>query len=93
MQIDETDIIYIIVYNSGTTVKVAMPLRGAQSRFKRFLSSDVKSYGKEKYSVIHILYNFIIHCFDNKQLCYALRKLEYARITQIIVQLFYEYTV
>ena len=52
MQIDETDIIYIIVYNSWTA---------AQSRFKRFLCQDVKLYGKEKYSVIHILYNFIIH--------------------------------
>ena len=41
MQIDETDIIYIIVYNSWTT---AMPLRGAQSRFKPFLCSDVILY-------------------------------------------------
>ena len=33
MQIDETDILIYIVYNSRTT---EMPLRGAQSRFKRF---------------------------------------------------------
>ena len=58
MQIDETDIIYIIVYNSWTTI---MPLRGAQSRFKRFSDQDVKSYGKEKYSVIHFSYSLIIH--------------------------------
>ena len=41
MQIDETDIIYIIVYNSWTTI---MPLRGAQSRFKLFLGQDVILY-------------------------------------------------
>ena len=63
MQIDETDIIYIIVYNSWTTI---MPLRGAQSRFKPFSDQDVKSYGKEKYSDIHFLYSFNIHCFNGK---------------------------
>ena len=65
MQIDEMDIIYIIVYNSRTTI---MPLRGAQSHFKRFSDQDVKSYCKEKYSVIHILYSFNIHCFNGKEL-------------------------
>ena len=60
MQIDETDIIYIIVYNSWTT---AMPLRGDRSPVAPFLCSGVKSYGKEKYSFIHILYSLIIHCF------------------------------
>ena len=63
MQIDGMDIIYIIVYNSCTTI---MPLRGAQSRFKPFLGQDVKSYGKEKYSVIRFSYSFNIHCFDSK---------------------------
>ena len=63
MQINGMNIIYIIVYNSWTT---AMPLRGAQSRFKRVLGSDMKSYGKEKYSVIHFLYSFNIHCFNGK---------------------------
>ena len=63
MQIDETDILIYIVYNSWTTI---MPLRGAQSRFKPFLGQDVKSYGKEKYSVIHFSYSFNIHCFDSK---------------------------
>ena len=63
MQIDETDILIYIVYNSRTTI---MPLWGAQNRFKLFLGQDVKTYGKEKYSVIHILYSFNIHCFNGK---------------------------
>ena len=33
MQIDETDILIYIVYNSWTTIMPTMPLRGAQSRF------------------------------------------------------------
>ena len=66
MQFDETNIIYIIVYNSWTSKKATMPLWGAQSRFKRFLGQDVKSYGKEKYSVIRFLYSLIIHYFDSK---------------------------
>ena len=66
MQIDETDILYIIVYNSWTTEKAAMPLWGAQSRFKPFLCSDVKSYGKEKYSIIRFSYSLIIRCFNGK---------------------------
>ena len=41
MQIDETDILIYIVYNSWTTI---MPLRGAQSRFKRFSGQDVILY-------------------------------------------------
>ena len=44
MQIDGMDIIYIIVYNSWTTEKAAMPLRGAQSRFKRFLDQNMFLY-------------------------------------------------
>ena len=63
MQIDETDIIYIIVYNSWTTI---MPLRGAQSRFKRFLGQDVILYARSFYSVIHFSYSLIIHCFNGK---------------------------
>ena len=63
MQIDETDIIYIIVYNSWTT---PMPLRGSRSPVAPFLCSDVKSYGKEKYSVIRFSYSLIIHCFNGK---------------------------
>ena len=63
MQIDEMDIVYIIVYNSWTT---AMPLRGRRSPVAPFLCSDVKTYGKEKYSVIQFSYNLIIHCFDGK---------------------------
>ena len=72
MQIDGMDIIYIIVYNSWTT---EMPLRVRTSPVSPFLGSDVKSYGKEKYSrnanayalaVIHILYSLIIHCFNCK---------------------------
>ena len=63
MQIDGMDIIYIIVYNSCTTIR---PRRGAQSRFKPFSRQDVKSYGKEKYSVIRFSYSLIIHCFDSQ---------------------------
>lgn len=63
MQIDEMNIIYIIVYNSWTT---AIPFRGPTSPVAPFLGRTVKTYGKEKYSVIHILYNFNIHCFDSK---------------------------
>ena len=63
MQIDEMDIIYIIVYNSCTTI---MPLRGRTSPVALFLCSDVKSYGKEKYSVIQFSYSLIIHCFNSK---------------------------
>ena len=63
MQIDEMDIIYIIVYNSWTTI---MPLRGRTSPVAPFLCQDVKSYGKEKYSVIQFSYSLIIHCFDSK---------------------------
>ena len=82
MQIDEMDIIYIIVYNSWTTI---MPLRGRRSPVEPFLGQDVKSYGKEKYSVIHILCSFNIHCFDSKYLYYAMKKLEYTKIVLIIV--------
>lgn len=63
MQIDETDIIYIIVYNIWT---MTMPLRGAQSRFKRFSDQDVILYARSFYSVIHFLYSLIIHCFNGK---------------------------
>ena len=72
MQIDETDIIYIIVYNSWTTT---MPLWGSRSPVAPFLCSDVKSYGKEKYSrnanayalaVIRFSYSFNIHYFNGK---------------------------
>ena len=63
MQIDGMNIIYIIVYNSWTT---AMPLRGRTSPIAPFLCSDVKSYGKEKYSVIRFLCSLIIHCFNGK---------------------------
>jgi hypothetical protein len=63
MQIAEMDIIYIIVYYSWTT---AMLLRGARSPITRILDQDVKTYGKDKYLFIHILYNFNIHCFDIK---------------------------
>ena len=90
MQIDGMDILIYIVQNSWTT---AMPLKGAQSRFKRFSGQAVKSYGKEKYSVIHILYSFNIHCFNGKELCYTLKKLEYTKIVLIIAQVCYEYTV
>ena len=41
MQIDETDIIYIIVYNSWTT---AVPLRGRTSPVTPFLCLDVILY-------------------------------------------------
>ena len=88
MQIDEMNIIYIIVYNSWT---MTMPLRGAQSRFKPFSGQDVKSYGKEKYSVIQFSYSLIIHCFIGKQICYASKKLEYNRSVLIIVQICYVY--
>ena len=63
MQIDETDILIYIVSHSWTTI---MPLRGRTSPVVPFLCSDIKSYGKEKYSVIHILYSFNIHCFNGK---------------------------
>ena len=63
MQIDGTDIIYIIVYNSWTTT---MPLRGRTSPVAPFLCSDVILYAWTFYSVIHILYSLIIHCFDSK---------------------------
>ena len=63
MQIDEMDILIYIVYNSWT---VTIPLRGAQSRFKRFLGQDVFLYARSFYSVIHILYSLIIHCFNSK---------------------------
>ena len=74
--------LYIIVYNSWTMI---MPLRGAQSRFKPFLCQDVFLYAWYFYSVIHILYSLIIHCFNGKYLCYTLKKLEYTRIVLIIV--------
>ena len=41
MQIDGMNILIYIVYNSWTTI---MPLRGAQSRFKRVLGQDVILY-------------------------------------------------
>ena len=63
MQIDEMDILIYIVYNSWTTI---MPLRGRTSPVAPFSDQDMKSYGKEKYSVIHILYSLIIHCFNSK---------------------------
>ena len=63
MQIDETDILTDIVYNSWTTI---MPLCGRTSPVAPFSGQDVKSYGKEKYSVIRFLYSFNIHCFDGK---------------------------
>ena len=63
MQIDEMNIIYIIVYNSWT---MTIPLRGSRSPVSPFLGQDVKSYGKEKYSVIHVLCSLIIHCFNGK---------------------------
>ena len=72
MQIDGMNILIYIVYNSWTAT---MPLRGAQSRFKPFLCQDVKSYSKEKYSVIHFSYSLIIHCFNGKELCYTLKKI------------------
>ena len=52
-----------IVYNSWTA---PMPLRGRRSPVAPFLCLDVKTYGKEKYSVIHISYSFNIHCFNGK---------------------------
>ena len=82
MQINEMDILIYIVYNSWTTI---MPLIGRRSPVAPFLCQDVKSYGKEKYSVIHISYSLIIHCFNGKQLYYTLKKLEYTRIGLIIV--------
>ena len=82
MQIDETDILIYIVYNSWTTI---MPLWGRRSPVAPFLCSNVKSYGKEKYSIIRFLYGFNIHCFNGKELWYALKKLEYTRIVLIIV--------
>ena len=63
MQIDETDIIYIIVYNSWT---MAMPLRGRTSPVAPFSGQDVILYAWSFYSVIHILYSLIIHCFNSK---------------------------
>ena len=63
MQIDGMDILIYIVYNSWTT---AMPLRGAQSRFKPFLGQDVILYAWSFYSVIQFLYSLIIHCFNGK---------------------------
>ena len=66
MQINETDILIYIVYNSWTTEKATMPLRGHTSPVEPFSGQDIKSYGKEKYSVIHILYSFNIHCFIGK---------------------------
>ena len=63
MQIDEMDILIYIVSHSWT---MTMPLRGSQSRFKPFSGQDIKSYGKEKYSVIHVLCSLIIHCFNGK---------------------------
>ena len=63
MQIDERLFIIYIVYNSCTTI---MPLRGAQSHFKRFLGQDVILYARSFYSVIHFLYSFNIHCFNGK---------------------------
>ena len=56
-------IFLFIVYHSWTT---AMPLRGRRSPVEPFLCSGVKSYGKEKYSVIHFSYSLIIHCFHGK---------------------------
>ena len=82
MQIDETDILIYIVYNSWTTEKT---VNAAERRSEPFLCSDVKSYGKEKYSIIHILYSFNIHYFSCKSIWYALKKLYYTRIVLIIV--------
>ena len=82
MQIDGMNILIYIVYNSWT---MTMPLRGRRSPVAPFSCSDVKSYGKEKYSVIHFSYSLIIHCFNGKQLCYTLKKLEYTRIVWFIV--------
>ena len=62
MQIDEMDIIYIIVYNSCPAEKT---VNAAEKPLEPFSGQDVKSYGKEKYSVIHISYSLIIHCFDS----------------------------
>ena len=45
---------------------LSIPLRGRRSPVAPFSCSDVKSYGKEKYSFIHILYSLIIHCFNSK---------------------------
>ena len=61
------------------------PLWGCTSPIAPFLCSDVKSYGKEKYSVIHFSYSFNIHCFNGKELWYTSKKLEYTRIILIIV--------
>ena len=63
MQINETNILYIIVYNSWTTT---IPFRGHRSPVAPLLGQDVKSYDKEKYSVIHFSCGLIIHYFDNK---------------------------
>ena len=81
MQIDETDIIYIIVYNSWTTI---MPLRGYRSPVAPFLCSDVILYARYFYSIIQFSYSFNIHCFNGKYLWYASKKLEYNRIVLII---------
>lgn len=65
MQIDGMDIIYIIVYNSWTTT---MPLRGRTSPIAPFLDQDVILYARSFYSVIHISYSLIIHCFNGKEI-------------------------
>ena len=66
MQINGMDIIYIIVYNSWTTEKTVNAAMRPYKPVAPFSCQDVKSYGKEKYSVIHILYSLIIHYFNSK---------------------------
>ena len=82
MQIDGMNILIYIVYNSWTTT---MPLRGRRSPVAPFYDQDVILYAWSFYSVIHILYSLIIHCFNGKELYYALIKLEYTRIVLIFV--------
>ena len=47
---------------------LSMPLRGSGSPVAPFSRRAVKSYGKEKYSVIHFSYSLIIHYFNSKEL-------------------------
>ena len=93
MQIDGMNIIYIIVYNSWTTI---MPFRGSRSPVEPFSDQNVFLYARSFYSVIHILYSLIIHCFNGKELWYALKKLEYTRIVLIIayyaMNILYDYS-
>ena len=81
MQIDGMNIIYIIVYNSWTTI---MPLWGSRSPVVPFSSRAMFLYAWSFYSVIHFSYSFNIHCFNGKWLWYTLKKLEYARTVLII---------